>query len=570
MYVLIDKEHLAGSSFFRKTKSAVALILLVAWAVSVGLFLARRIHAAPLNHTYPPDKNIVVNQSFEPDGFSAVSSGNAIMVTVVVTNNEDVALRGFYYSDQVPNGWTVDTAGVSVNGSPVADYVYSQGYADEVYIGFTPHRWALEMPQGDGVFSPTHSIPASGSTAQIVYTMIVSGGTGSDYSLGHDAWAGWLTTTPSGTAVFGYQDILSILEADFTAEPRSGAAPLTVDFIDLSTGDPTTWTWDFGDGSPVSFQQHPTHTYTIPDIYTATLTITRTDPVESDTIVKSAFITVTSPFPTAEFSASPRSGTFPLSVAFTDLSTGDITSWLWDFGDGLTSTIQHPMHTYTVAGRFGVTLTVRGPGGSDTASKPEYIAVGAAFAPPVAEFSASPCSGTVPLAVTFTDLSQGDITTWLWNFGDGLTNTIQHPTHTYSLPGIYTATLTVSHTESMDSDTNVKSSFITVTLPPLQADFTAHPRSGPSPLIAGFTDLSAGDVVTRVWDFGDMGGTLLLPGTVSLPGPTHTYSIPGYYTVSLTVHDAYRSDTLVRRRYIHVIDAIQKVYLPSILKALTY
>ena len=75
-----------------------------------------------------------------------------------------------------------------------------------------------------------------------------------------------------------------------------------------------------------------------------------------------------------------------------------------------------------------------------------------------------------------------------------------------------------------------------------------------------------GDVLTRVWNFGDEEGTLLLPGTVSLPGPTHTYGIPGYYTVSLTVHDAYRSDTLMQRRYIHVTDIVCNVHLPVVLK----
>jgi PKD repeat protein len=92
------------------------------------------------------------------------------------------------------------------------------------------------------------------------------------------------------------------------------------------------------------------------------------------------------------------------------------------------------------------------------------------------------------------------------------------------------------------------------------------PRSGTAPLTVQFTDLSTGDVLTRVWDFGDGGGTALPPGTASLPGPTYTYSAPGYYTVSLTIQDAYRSDTLVRPRYIHVTDVVYNVHLPLVLK----
>jgi len=268
----------------------VAFILLALFTAGVGIFSAPRIHAALLSYIHPADKNILVNRSFEPDDFSAVTSGNVVTVTIDATNGEDVALRGFYYSDQVPNGWVVNTASVSVSGSPIADYTYGQGYADEIYTGFTPRRWAFELPQGEGVFSPTHPIPASGGTARIVYTMVVSGGTGSDYSLRRDAWAGWLTTTPTGTAVFGYQQIASTLSADFTVEPRSGLVPLMVQFTDLSVGDVLTRAWDFGDGD-TALLSSPAHTYTISGHYTVTLTVY--DAYGSDTLVRPGYIRVT-------------------------------------------------------------------------------------------------------------------------------------------------------------------------------------------------------------------------------------------------------------------------------------
>ena len=268
----------------------VTFVLLALFTAGVGMVSVPRIHAAFLTYIHPPDKNVLVNRSFEPDDFSAVSSGSAVTVTIDVTNSEDVALRGFYYSDQVPNGWVVSTASVSVGGSPIVDYTYGQGYADEIYTGFTPHRWALEMPQGGGVFSPTHPIPASGGTARIVYTMIVSGGTGSDYSLGRDAWAGWLTATPAGTAVFGYQEIAGPLSADFTAEPRIGFSPLTVQFTDLSVGDILTRAWDFGDGG-TALLPGPAHTYTVSGCYTVTLTVH--DAYGSDTLVRPGYIRVT-------------------------------------------------------------------------------------------------------------------------------------------------------------------------------------------------------------------------------------------------------------------------------------
>ena len=77
----------------------------------------------------------------------------------------------------------------------------------------------------------------------------------------------------------------------------------------------------------------------------------------------------------AGFTADLTSGPFPLAVNFTDQSTGDITSWSWDFGDGATSTEQNPSHTYTDAGTYTVSLAVTGPCGSDTEVKANFITV---------------------------------------------------------------------------------------------------------------------------------------------------------------------------------------------------
>ncbi|MCP3919871.1 MAG: PKD domain-containing protein, partial [bacterium] len=95
--------------------------------------------------------------------------------------------------------------------------------------------------------------------------------------------------------------------------------------------------------------------------------------------------------PASEFSGSPTSGTAPLSVSFSDLSSGDVTSWSWDFGDGNTSTAQNPSNNYTLPGTYTVALTATGPGGNDTETKTDYVTVNAAA--PAAEFSGSPTSG---------------------------------------------------------------------------------------------------------------------------------------------------------------------------------
>jgi len=164
------------------------------------------------------------------------------------------------------------------------------------------------------------------------------------------------------------------------------------------------------------------------------------------------------PAPEADFSGSPTSGTVPLTVSFTDLSTNSPTAWQWDFGDGGTSTEQNPSHTYVLAGIYTPSMTATNAGGSDTETKADYITV--AVAPPVAEFSGSPTSGAVPLTVQFTDLSTNSPTTWQWDFGDGGDSSEQNPSYTYLLAGIYTPSMTA--TNAGGSDTETKTRYIVV------------------------------------------------------------------------------------------------------------
>jgi uncharacterized repeat protein (TIGR01451 family) len=351
------------------------LLLLGLVAVAIAAFVAPRLRAALVAYVYPSDKAILVSRSIEPDRFFAVRSGDTITVTVVITNNETIPLRGLYYSDQVPEGWVVNTAGIAVDHALIEDYAYAQGYAGQIYAGFTPHRWALEMPQGGGVLSPTHPVPASGGTAQITYTMLVSGSTGGDYVIGYETWAGWLETAPAGTAVFGHLGITKTLNADLTVEPDSGSLPLTVQFSDLSTGDPTAWAWDFGDGSVIDSSSHPLHTYALTGTYTVSLTVTRDQPAHSDTVIKYDLITVTLPPLEADFSATPQFGLPPLAVTFTDLSVGNVLTRTWDLDNGMTALLPTLTRTYTTLGYYTVSLTIQDIYRSDSVVRPRYIHV---------------------------------------------------------------------------------------------------------------------------------------------------------------------------------------------------
>ena len=166
--------------------------------------------------------------------------------------------------------------------------------------------------------------------------------------------------------------------------------------------------------------------------------------------------------PIADFSASPTSGKAPLTVTFTDKSTGSPTAWKWRFGDGSALlTAYNPTHTYSTAGIYTVKETVSNAAGKDTEIKTNYITVTSPVNIPVAAFSASPTSGKAPLKVQFTDKSTGTPTSWKWNFGDKTSySTAKNPSHKYSKAGKYTVKLTVKN--AAGSNTKTMSEYIKV------------------------------------------------------------------------------------------------------------
>ena len=182
--------------------------------------------------------------------------------------------------------------------------------------------------------------------------------------------------------------------ANFSSNLTSGYAPLSVQFTDLSRN-VDRCNWDFGDGSS-SNQQNPAHTYSIAGNYKVTLTVNNKNGTES----RSETVNVLA---RPVFSASPTSGKTPLTVNFTDHSTGSPNSWNWTFGDGTYSTEKNPVHIYREPGKYSVTLTLNETGNPNRVMKSDYITVSNGNEAPTAAFSASPVSGKAPLTVSFTD-----------------------------------------------------------------------------------------------------------------------------------------------------------------------
>ncbi|MCP3979095.1 MAG: PKD domain-containing protein [bacterium] len=338
--------------------------------------------------------------------------------------------------------------------------------------------------------------------------------------------------------------------ADFASPATTGRSPLPVTFTDLSTGVPTSWDWDFGDGG-TSTLQNPTHIYQASGTYTVSLTVGNA--YGSDTVTKTDFVLVDVIPPVADFAASVTAGLAPLDVDFTDQSTGGVpSSWLWDFGDGATSTLQNPSHTYTASGFHAVSLTVTNPYGSDTLTRTGYVTVD--FIPPVASFSGTPVSAASPFVTTFTDESTGGVATaWSWSFGDGYGSTTQNPTHTYTVPGTYSVRLTASN--AYGSDILWRTDYIEVGPgPPILADFVGAPTTGAAPLQVDFTDQSVGHIISWEWDFGD-------DVQSTLQHPSHIFTIPDEeYDIALTVTNADGTDSnLELRGYITTTEASSSV-----------
>lgn len=170
-------------------------------------------------------------------------------------------------------------------------------------------------------------------------------------------------------------------QAAFTADDTTGAPPHTVQFTDESGGSPTSWAWNFGDGVGTSTLRDPTYTYSNPGVYSVTLTVSNSAGTGAP-LTKTNYISVSTPG-VYDFTSDTTTGPRPLTVQFTDLSTGGPTAWLWSFGDGQTSTLQNPTNTYTTAGTYTVTLDVTTPTGSGTVTKTNYInvEVGACLVP---------------------------------------------------------------------------------------------------------------------------------------------------------------------------------------------
>jgi gliding motility-associated-like protein len=236
--------------------------------------------------------------------------------------------------------------------------------------------------------------------------------------------------------------------------------------------------------------------------------------------------------PKANFTVSTTSGCSPLTVKFTNTSSGGTApfTWLWRLGNTNISTNKDASAIYVTPKTYFITLIATDNLGKiDSITKTVIV-----YGSPTADFKSDVITGCPPFSVNFTDMSvagSGGITTWLWDFDDGVTSGNQNPSHTFTTTGKFNISLLVTDKNGCSKYVKKTSYIVSNTAPVI--DFSASPPGGCSaPVSINFSSTvnPSSSNYTYSWDFGD-------GGTSSSANPSYTYSAAGTYSVTLKISD---------------------------------
>lgn len=374
--------------------------------------------------------------------------------------------------------------------------------------GFMNYEWHY----GDGSYEQLN-------INQISHNYVNNGTTDTVFHL-------WVVTTSFlGCIDTGYYDLVVFPSPDvnFTLGESSGCSPVSVDLTNVSTG-ANQFFWDFGDASGDTTTQtnllhNYTNTGTLPVTYDITLTGENNFGCQ-DSAVKTFLV-----YPEVEaIFTCDTLGCEPMDITFNNYSNGAST-YMWYFGDGNTSTVTSPSHTYFNTGFSPVNYYVSLIAFSTYGCTDTLWQTLSVYPSPTANFSVTPTTQTLPYStVNIVNLSSPGSWNYLWTMGDGFSTTTQSPgSYTYDTSGTFTITLIVSNDYCSDSISQT----ITIYNAPPIADFSFNPSDGCAPLNVSFTNNSINGE-SYLWDFGD--------GDFSSDeNPTHTYYSAGTFQVQLMV-----------------------------------
>ncbi|NNE74000.1 MAG: PKD domain-containing protein, partial [Acidimicrobiales bacterium] len=322
-------------------------------------------------------------------------------------------------------------------------------------------------------------------------------------------------------------------QANFTFSSATIEAGESVTFTDISTGEPTSWNWDFGDGDSTSGRPEVSHVFEEAGAFTVTLVVANDDGEDVASAVITVLDKVDKPDAIIQGDATATVGA---SVVFSSASTGSPTSHRWDFGDGNTAQGESVRHTFTEAGTYRVQLFVENSAGQD--SDTLTVVVSEPVIKPVARFEANPTEVLEGQLVSFVSLSLNNPDTLEWDFGDGTYGSGPTVDHVYDDEGNYLVTLTA--TNSAGVDTAQARIEVEEGGEEPQASFSFTPKNPGVGQLVSFTDNSADGPTAWSWDMGD--GT-----TKTVANPSHAYAAPGTYTVTLVVSNAIGVDSTTRK-----------------------
>ena len=342
----------------------------------------------------------------------------------------------------------------------------------------------------------------------------------------------WCAITPAG---YGQVNFPS---ANFQLSVNSGCVPLTVSFTNTSQH-ATQYQWDFGNGGS-SLVAQPSILYSTSGVFDVTL-IAKDAAGNSDTMTLTNAVTVNN-IPTANFSYTVNNICLGTNqVSFSNLSTAGI-NYTWDFGDGNSSTLSNPLHSYADSGNYTVNLMVTDNiGCSNFHQSTQAIRI---VKEPELNFTVNDSVGCDTSSLFSFRCLTDSLTSWHWSFGDGDTSVAQQPTHKYASAGKYTVKLIATNRYGC-SDTLRKSNFIQVDNK-LNLNFTATNTNGCTPLATRLIANSAAAISAYQWRLGD--GRTLQGNRV----PT-TYDSTGDYTVTFLATKANGCvDSITKVDYIQV------------------